>query len=114
MVGVNLLSVHAPERSNAAFREWRARRKNKVLIVNRAITFAQESSTSRGRRAPMIEIGPGRSKDEKILQAQGTPSPSPCVRRIPPGARPHALRLHLEALEEVLPPPRRSCARRAT
>jgi len=104
MVGVNLLSVHAPEEVHAAFRDVASAQEDKVLIVNRAITFAQESvNLAEGDAAAMIESARA-FKDEKILQAQGDALAFTLreneYRRAPDLTR---FRLHLEALEEVLP-----------
>ena len=104
MVGVNLLSVHAPEEVHAAFRDVASAQEDKVLIVNRAITFAQESvNLAEGDAAAMIESARA-FKDERILQAQGDALAFTLreneYRRAPGLTR---FRLHLEALEEVLP-----------
>jgi len=104
MVGVNLLSVHAPEEVHAAFRDVASAQEDKVLIVNRAITFAQESvNLAEGDAAAMIESARA-FKDERILQAQGDALAFTLreteYRRAPDLTR---FRLHLEALEEVLP-----------
>jgi len=104
MVGVNLLSVHAPEEVHAAFRDVASAQEDKVLIVNRAITFAQESvNLAEGDAAAMIESARA-FKDERILQAQGDALAFTLreneYRRAPDLTR---FRLHLEALEEALP-----------
>jgi len=104
MVGVNLLSVHAPEEVHAAFRDVASAQEDKVLIVNRAITFAQESvNLAEGDAVAMIESARA-FKDERILQAQGDALAFTLreneYRRAPGLTR---FRLHLEALEEVLP-----------
>ena len=105
MVGVNLLSVHAPEEVHAAFRDVASAQEDKVLIVNRATTFAQESvNLAEGDAAAMIESARA-FKDEKVLQAEGDALAFTLrekeYRRAPGLTR---FRLHLEALEEILPP----------
>jgi hypothetical protein len=104
MVGVNLLSVHAPEEVHAAFRDVASAQEDKVLIVNRAITFAQEAvNVAEGDAAAMIESARA-FKDERILQAEGDALAFTLrekeYRRAPDLTR---FRLHLEALEEILP-----------
>jgi HflK protein len=104
MVGVNLLSVHAPEEVHAAFRDVASAQEDKVLIVNRATTFAQESvNLAEGDAAAMIESARA-FKDEKVLQAEGDALAFTLrekeYRRAPDLTR---FRLHLEALEEILP-----------
>jgi HflK protein len=104
LVAVNLLSVHAPEEVHAAFRDVASAQEDKVLIVNRATTFAQESvNLAEGDAAAMIEAARG-FKDEKILQADGDALAFTLRehehRRAPGLTR---FRLHLEALEETLP-----------
>jgi HflK protein len=104
MVGVNLLSVHAPEEVHAAFRDVASAQEDKVLIVNRATTFAQESvNLAEGEAAAMIESARA-FKDEKVLQAEGDALAFTLrekeYRRAPDLTR---FRLHLEALEEILP-----------
>jgi HflK protein len=105
MVGINLLSVHAPEEVHAAFRDVASAQEDKVLIVNRATTFAQESvNLAEGDAAAMIESARA-FKDEKVLQAEGDALAFTLrekeYRRAPNLTR---FRLHLEALEEILPP----------
>ena len=104
MVGMSLLSVHAPEEVHAAFRDVASAQEDKVLIVNRATTFAQESvNLAEGDAAAMIESARA-FKDEKILQAEGDALAFALrekeYRRAPDLTR---FRLHLEALEEILP-----------
>jgi HflK protein len=104
MVGVNLLSVHAPEEVHAAFRDVASAQEDKVLIVNRATTFAQESvNLAEGDAVAMIESARA-FKDEKVLQAEGDALAFTLrekeYRRAPDLTR---FRLHLEALEEILP-----------
>jgi HflK protein len=104
IVGVSLLSVHAPEEVHAAFRDVASAQEDKVLIVNRATTFAQESvNLAEGDAAAMIESARA-FKDEKVLQAEGDALAFTLrekeYRRAPDLTR---FRLHLEALEEVLP-----------
>ena len=104
MVGVNLLSVHAPEEVHAAFRDVASAQEDKVLIVNRATTFAQESvNLAEGDAAAMIESARA-FKEERVLQAEGDALAFTLrekeYRRSPDLTR---FRLHLEALEEILP-----------
>jgi membrane protease subunit HflK len=104
MVGVNLLSVHAPDVVHAAFRDVASAQEDKILIVNRATTFAQEAvNLAEGDAAAMIESAKA-FKDEKILQAEGDALAFTLrekeYRRAPDLTR---FRLHLEALEEILP-----------
>jgi HflK protein len=104
MVGVNLLSVHAPEEVHAAFRDVASAQEDKVLIVNRATTFAQEAvNLAEGDAAAMIASARA-FKDERILQAEGDALAFTLrekeYRRAPDLTR---FRLHLEALEEILP-----------
>jgi HflK protein len=104
MVGVNLLSVHAPDEVHAAFRDVASAQEDKILIVNRATTFAQEAvNLAEGDAAAMIESARA-FKDEKVLQAEGDALAFTLrekeYRRAPDLTR---FRLHLEALEEILP-----------
>ncbi len=104
MVGVNLLSVHAPDEVHAAFRDVASAQEDKILIVNRATTFAQEAvNLAEGDAAAMIESARA-FKDEKALQAEGDALAFTLrekeYRRAPDLTR---FRLHLEALEEILP-----------
>jgi uncharacterized protein len=104
MVGVDLLSVHAPDVVHAAFRDVASAQEDKILIVNRATTFAQEAvNLAEGDAAAMIESARA-FKDDKILQAEGDAIAFALrekeYRRAPDITR---FRLHLEALEEILP-----------
>jgi hypothetical protein len=104
MVGVNLLSVHAPDQVHAAFRDVASAQEDKILIVNRASAFAQETvNLAEGDAAAMIESARA-FKDEKVLQAEGDALAFALrereYRRAPDLTR---FRLQLEALEEVLP-----------
>jgi HflK protein len=104
MVGMNLLSVHAPDEVHAAFRDVASAQEDKVLIVNRAATFAQEAvNLAAGDAAAMIESARA-FRDEKVLQAEGDALAFALreqeYRRAPGLTR---FRLHLEALEEILP-----------
>ena len=104
MVGVNLLSMHAPDEVHAAFRDVASAQEDKILIVNRATTFAQEAvNLAEGDAAAMIESARA-FKDEKVLQAEGDALAFTLrekeYRRAPDLTR---FRLHLEALEEILP-----------
>jgi HflK protein len=104
MVAVNLLSVHAPDELHAAFRDVASAQEDKILIVNRATTFAQEAvNLAEGDAAAMIESARA-FKGEKVLQAEGDALAFTLrekeYRRAPDLTR---FRLHLEALEEILP-----------
>ena len=104
LVAVNLLNVHAPEEVHAAFRDVASAQEDKVLIVNRATTFAQESvNLAEGDAAAMIEAARA-FKDQKILQADGDALAFTLreheYRRAPGLTR---FRLYLEALEQTLP-----------
>jgi len=104
LVGVNLLSVHAPDEVHAAFRDVASAQEDKILIVNRATTFAQEAvNLAEGDAAAMIESARA-FKDERVLQAEGDVLAFTLrekeYRRAPDLTR---FRLHLEALEEILP-----------
>jgi len=104
MVAVSLLSVHAPEEVHAAFRDVASAQEDKILIVDRATTFAREAvNLAEGDAAAMIETARA-FKDQKILEAEGDALAFTLrekeYRRAPDLTR---FRLHLEALEDVLP-----------
>ena len=104
VVGMNLLSVHAPDEVHAAFRDVASAQEDKILIVNRATTFAQEAvNLAEGDAAAMIESARA-FKDEKILQAEGDALAFTLREKEYRGAPDLTrFRLHLEALEEILP-----------
>jgi len=104
MVAVSLLSVHAPEEVHAAFRDVASAQEDKILIVDRATTFAREAvNLAAGDAAAMIETARA-FKDQKILEAEGDALAFTLrekeYRRAPDLTR---FRLHVEALEDVLP-----------
>ncbi len=108
MVAVNLLSVHAPEEVHAAFRDVASAQEDKILIVDRATTFAQEAvNLAEGDAAAMIESAKA-FKDQRIMEAEGDALAFSLrekeYRRAPDLTR---FRLHLEALEEILPAPQK-------
>jgi len=103
-VDVNLLSVHAPDEVHAAFRDVASAQEDKILIVNRASTFAEEAvNLAEGDAAAMIESARA-FRTEKVLQAEGDALAFTLhqreYRRAPDLTR---FRLHLQALEETLP-----------
>ncbi len=94
-----------PDREvHAAFRDVASAQEDKILIVNRATTFAQEAvNLAEGDAAAMIESARA-FKDERV-QAEGDALAFTLrekeYRRAPDLTR---FRLHLEALEDILPP----------
>src|SRR5439155_1564071 len=103
MVAVSLLSVHAPEEVHAAFRDVASAQEDKILIVDRATTFAREAvNLAEGDAAAMIETARA-FKDQKILEAEGDALaftlPEKEYRRAPDLTR---FRLPVEAPEDVL------------
>ncbi len=82
IVAVSLLSVHAPEDVHAAFRDVASAQEDKILIVDRATTFAQEG----------VNLAEGDAYAFTLREKE--------YRRAPDITR---FRLHVEALEEVLP-----------
>jgi membrane protease subunit HflK len=77
---------------------------DRILIVDRASTFAQEAvNLADGEAAAMVEAAQA-FKEQRILHAQGDAEAfglrERAYRRAPDLTR---FRLHLEALEEVLP-----------
>ena len=104
VVTVSLLSVHAPEEVHGAFRDVASAQEDKILIVDRATTFAQEAvNLAEGDAAAMIESARA-FKDQKILEAEGDALAFTLrekeYRRAPGLTR---FRLQIEALEESLP-----------
>jgi HflK protein len=104
VVGVNVLSVHAPEEVHAAFRDVASAQEDRILIIDRATTFAQEAvNLADGEAAAMVESALA-FKEQRILQAEGDARAfalrERAYRRSPDLT---TFRLHVEALEEVLP-----------
>ena len=104
MVALSLLSVHAPEQVHAAFRDVASAQEDRILIVDRATTFAQEAvNLAEGDAAAMLESARA-FKDQKILEAEGDALAFSLrekeYRRAPDLTR---FRLQIEALEEILP-----------
>ena len=104
IVAVSLLSVHAPEDVHAAFRDVASAQEDKILIMDRATTFAQEGvNLAEGDAVAMVESARA-FRDQKILEAEGDAYAFTLrekeYRRAPDLTR---FRLHVEALEEVLP-----------
>ena len=104
MVAVSLLSVHAPEEVHAAFRDVASAQEDKILIAARATSFAQEAvNLAEGDAAAMIETARA-FKDQKIMEAEGDALAFTLrekeYHRAPDLTR---FRLHIEALEEILP-----------
>jgi membrane protease subunit HflK len=104
MVAVKVLSVHAPEEVHAAFRDVASAQEDRILIVDRATTFAQEAvNLADGEAAAMVESALA-FREERILHAEGDALAFSLrereYRRSPDVTR---FRLRFEALEEVLP-----------
>jgi regulator of protease activity HflC (stomatin/prohibitin superfamily) len=104
VVGVSLLSVHAPEEVHAAFRDVASAQEDRILITDRATTFAQESvNLAEGEAAAMVESALA-FKEQRTLHAEGDAAAftlrEQAYRRARDVTR---FRLHLEALEEALP-----------
>jgi HflK protein len=105
LIAVSLLSVHAPEEVHAAFRDVASAQEDKMMIIERATTFAQEGvNLADGEAAAMIESALA-FKERRILEAEGDALAFSLreqeYTRAPDITR---FRLQLEALEEVLPP----------
>jgi membrane protease subunit HflK len=105
MVAVGLLSVHAPEEVHGAFRDVASAQEDKVHIIDRATAFARETvNLAEGDAAAMVESALA-FKEQKVLEAEGDALAFSLrekeYRRAPDVTR---FRLHLEALEEALPP----------
>jgi HflK protein len=108
MVAVSLLSVHAPEEVHAAFRDVASAQEDKLLIVNRSTTFAQEAvNLAEGDAAAMVESAEA-FREQKVLEAEGDGLAFALrereYRRAPDLTR---FRLQIEALEEILPAPQK-------
>jgi HflK protein len=104
VIGVSLLSVHAPEEVHAAFRDVASAQEDRILIMDRATTFAQESvNLAQGEASAMVESALA-FNEQRILHAEGDAAAfglrEQAYRRARDVTR---FRLHLEALEEVLP-----------
>ena len=104
VVGVNVLSVHAPEEVHAAFRDVASAQEDRSLIIDRATTFAEEAvNLADGEAAAMVESALA-FKEQRILQAEGDARAfslrERAYRRSPDLT---TFRLHVEALEDVLP-----------
>ena len=104
LVSVNLLSVHAPEEVHAAFRDVASAHEDKLLIINRATTFAEEGvNLAQGDAAAMVESARA-FKAQRIMEAEGDALAfalrEKAYRRAPELTR---FRLYVEALEEILP-----------
>ncbi len=96
--------MHPPEEVHAAFRDLASAHEDKILIVERATTFAREGlNLAEGDAAAMIESAHA-FKEQKVLEAQGDAAGFSLrekeYRRAPDVTR---FRLHFEALEEILP-----------
>ncbi|PYM33982.1 MAG: FtsH protease activity modulator HflK [Candidatus Rokuibacteriota bacterium] len=104
LVSVNLLSVHAPEEVHAAFRDVASAHEDKLLIINRATTFAEEGvNLAQGDAAAMVESARA-FKAQRIMEAEGDALAfalrEKAYRRAPELTR---FRLYVEALEEIMP-----------
>lgn len=104
VIAVNVLSVHAPEEVHAAFRDVASAQEDRILIIDRATTFAQEAvNLADGEAAAMVESALA-FKEQRILHAEGDARAftlrERAYRRSPDLTM---FRLHVEALEEVLP-----------
>ena len=97
-----------PDDVHAAFRDVASAQEDKILVIDRATTFAQEAvNLAQGEAAAMIESARA-FREQKILQAEGDALAFRLrereYRRAPDLTR---FRLHLEALEEILPAPQK-------
>jgi HflK protein len=104
VLGVNVLSVHAPEEVHAAFRDVASAQEDRILIIDRATTFAVEGvNLAEGEAAAMVESALA-FKRQRVLQAEGEAHAFTLRERAYRRASDLTqFRLHLEALEEVLP-----------
>jgi len=105
MVAVSLLSVHAPEEVHGAFRDVASAQEDKAHIIDRASAFASEAvNLAEGDAAAMVQSALA-FREQKILEAEGDALAFSLrekeYRRAPDVTR---FRLHLETLEEALPP----------
>jgi HflK protein len=104
LIAVTLLSVHAPEEVHAAFRDVASAQEDKLMIIERATTFAQEGvNLAAGEAAAMVESALA-FKEQRILEAEGE-AQAFALRHQAYAQAPHVtrFRLHLEALEQILP-----------
>ena len=104
VVGVGVLSVHAPAEVHAAFRDVASAQEDRILITDRAMTFAEESvNLAEGEAAAMVESALA-FKKQRILHAEGDAEAFGLRERAYRPARDLTqFRLHLEALEAILP-----------
>jgi membrane protease subunit HflK len=104
VVGVGVLSVHAPAEVHAAFRDVASAQEDRILITDRAMTFAEESvNLAEGEAAALVESALA-FKKQRILHAEGDAEAFGLRERAYRPARDLTrFRLHLEALEAILP-----------
>ena len=101
---VQLLSVDAPREVHTAFRDVASAQEDKIHIINRALTFAEESlNLARGDAANTIQSALA-FKEEKILKAQGD-AEAFTLRNQAYQVSPelNQFRLYIETMETVLP-----------
>ncbi|HWP46036.1 MAG TPA: SO_0444 family Cu/Zn efflux transporter [Candidatus Limnocylindrales bacterium] len=101
---VQLLAVDAPREVHSAFRDVASAQEDKLHIINRALTFAEESvNQAKGEAAKTIQSGLA-FKEEKILKAQGDAQAFTLrnqAYQISPEL--NQFRLYLETMETILP-----------
>jgi HflK protein len=101
---VQLLSVDAPREVHSAFRDVASAQEDKIHIINRALTFAEETiNAAKGEAASTIQSSLA-FKEEKILKAQGD-AQAFTLRNQAYQLSPELsqFRLYIETLETVLP-----------
>lgn len=101
---VQLLSVDAPREVHSAFRDVASAQEDKIHIINRALTFAEETiNAAKGEAASTIQSSLA-FKEEKILKAQGD-AQAFTLRNQAYQLSPelNQFRLYIETLETVLP-----------
>jgi HflK protein len=101
---VQLLSVDAPREVHSAFRDVASAQEDKIHIINRALTFAEETiNAAKGEAASTIQSSLA-FKEEKILKAQGD-AQAFLLRNQAYQLSPelNQFRLYIETLETVLP-----------
>ena len=103
-VTIAIFGVVNTEEVHAAFRDVASAQEDRILIIDRATTFAQEAvNLADGEAAAMVESALA-FKEQRILQAEGDARAfslrERAYRRSPDLT---TFRLHMEALEEVLP-----------
>ena len=105
ILSVRLLYVHPPEAVHNAFRDVASAQEDKMMIIERATTFAQEGENlAAGDAAAMIESALA-FKEQRILEAEGDALAfSLRQKEYARAADLTRFRLHLEALEQVLTP----------